>query len=165
MEGAERRGRALGHDIPRAPRLPPGRQEVKGSVVFLETSALLRALLREDGADEVHGRLEEAERVVASRLLRVEAERALLRLALGAPRSDGSLPELERQLAETWPHLELWDISEDVCDLAGRIAPRAGLRSLDAIHLATFHRLRQQAPEATMLSFDQRLLDALGLAP
>jgi len=28
-------------------------------------------------------------------------------------------------------------------------------------HLATFHRLRQLAPEATMLSFDRRILDAL----
>jgi predicted nucleic acid-binding protein len=133
---------------------------VKTGVVFLETSALLRSLFGEEGAEGVREKLRSAERVFSSRLLRVEAERAILRLAAGGA-SAQVVADLERELRNTWPHIEMWEVSAEVCELAGRIAPRAKLRSLDAIHLATFHRLRQRVPAASMLTFDERLLQAL----
>jgi predicted nucleic acid-binding protein len=130
-------------------------------VVFLETSALLRALFGEERGDEVRSRLGSAERIIASRLLQVEAERAVLRAVLDRPELERSVPDLERELRAVWSHLDVMEMTRDICELAARIAPRSRLRSLDAIHLATFHRLRQLAPDATMLTFDQRLLDAL----
>lgn len=131
-------------------------------VLFLETSALLRALFGEEGADDVRQQLAAARRVVASRLLRVEAERAVLRAALDRPELERALPDLERELRASWRYVDMIEMTSDICDLAGRLLPRSRLRSLDAIHLATFQRLRELAPEATMLTFDQRILEALG---
>jgi predicted nucleic acid-binding protein len=134
---------------------------MSGGVVYLETSALLRALFGEEGGEQVRSRLASAERIVTSRLLQVEAERTLLRAVLDHPELERQLPDLERELRNVMSHLDVMEITREICEAAGRVAPRARLRSLDAIHLATFQRLRQLAPEAILLSFDQRLLAAL----
>ena len=131
------------------------------AVVFLETSALLRALFGELGGEEVRSKLAAAERILASRLLRVEAERALLRAVIEKPALEASLPGLERELRAVWPHVDMLEMTREICDLAGRIAPSSRLRTLDAIHLATFRRVQQLEPRATMLTCDQRLQEAL----
>jgi predicted nucleic acid-binding protein len=53
--------------------------------------------------------------------------------------------------------VDLWDITEDICELAGRIAPNTHLRSLEAIHLATWQRAREHHPGLEFLTFDDRL--------
>jgi predicted nucleic acid-binding protein len=58
-------------------------------------------------------------------------------------------------------HLDVMEMTREICEAAGRVAPRSRLRSLDAIHLATFQRLRLLAPDAILLSFDERLLSAI----
>ncbi|MBN1961908.1 MAG: hypothetical protein JW841_13260 [Deltaproteobacteria bacterium] len=50
------------------------------SEIFLETSALLRALFGEAGGDEVRSKMIFTKRIFASRLLLVETERVLLRV-------------------------------------------------------------------------------------
>lgn len=127
------------------------------TAVFLETSALLRMLFGEEGGDLVVKRLQEADRAIASRLIRVEAERALVRLSLDRPRSHRQLLELERELKRFWPKIDFIEVSRDICDLAGRLAPRSRLRSLDAIHLATYFRAKEFDPTIECLTFDDRI--------
>ncbi len=131
------------------------------SSVYLETSALLRMLLGEKGGDMVVEQLRRSERVVASRLLRVEAERVLIRLGLERPKSHRQLLELQRELRIFWPKVDFLEITPEICDLAGRVAPQSRLRSLDAIHLATYFRLRQLEPGLEMLTFDDRIMNEL----
>ena len=131
------------------------------TAVFLETSALLRLVFQEPGDQEVKEQIDNAERIMASRLIRLEAERALLRFALDYPSHEGQLPEMERELKHLWPTIDFIEITADICDLAGRIAPRSRLRSLDAIHLATYHVLRGLEPAMVMLTFDQRIQSEL----
>ncbi len=125
--------------------------------VFLESSALLRFVFSQAGAAEVDAKLDGAGRVIGSRLLRIECERAVLRYAVDRPGSVRRLPELNHSLREVWPLVDLWDITEDICELAGRIAPNTHLRSLDAIHLATWQRAREHHPGLEFLTFDDRL--------
>jgi predicted nucleic acid-binding protein len=133
--------------------------------VFLETSALLRAVFQEQGGDGVEAKLRSSLRVVASRLIRVEAERALLRLALDGGAAAAHIPAWEYSLRRLWPVVDFFEMTAEICELAGRIAPRCGLRSLDAIHVATFHRVQQLEPGIELLSFDDRVLAAAtGLA-
>ena len=127
------------------------------TAVFLETSALLRMLFGEEGGDYVVKRLQEADRAIASRLIRVETERALIRLSLDRPRSHRQLLELERELKRLWPKIDFIEVSRDICDLAGRLAPRSRLRSLDAIHLATYFRAKELDPTIEILTFDERI--------
>ena len=125
--------------------------------LFLESSALLRLVLNQDGAREVARRISEASEVLASRLVRVEAERALLRMVLDHPGQSPNLPALQARLADVCSQMEFLEMSREVCDLAGRIAPGSRLRSLDAIHLATFEMLRRLDPSVEMLMFDDRV--------
>ena len=127
------------------------------TAVFLETSALLRMLFGEEGGDFVVKRLQEADRAIASRLIRVETERALIHLSLDRPRSHRQLLDLERELKRLWPKIDFIEVSRDICDLAGRLAPRSRLRSLDAIHLATYFRAKELDPTIECLTFDDRI--------
>jgi hypothetical protein len=127
------------------------------TAIFLETSALLRMLFDEEGGDLVSERLQNAERTVASRLIRVEAERVLIRLSLDRPRNQARVLELERELRRLWPKMDFIEVTREICDLAGRIAPRSRLRSLDAIHLATYFRVKELDPDIELLTFDQRI--------
>ena len=128
------------------------------TAVFLETSALLRMLFGEEGGDHILERLKKAERAVASRLVRVEAERVLIRLSLDQPKSQNQVVELERELKHFWPKIDFIEMTHDICDLAGRISPRSRLRSLDAIHLATYFRMRELDPKIEILTFDERIM-------
>jgi predicted nucleic acid-binding protein len=128
------------------------------TAVFLETSALLRMLFGEEGGDRISERLRNAERAIASRLVRVEVERVLIRLSLDQPKNQKQVVELERELKHFWPKIDFIEMTRDICDLAGRIAPQSRLRSLDAIHLATYFRMRELDPNIEILTFDERIM-------
>ncbi len=127
----------------------------------MESSALLRLVFQEPGGQEVRAKINQAERILASRLIRLEAERALLRFALDFPSYEVQLPEYERTLKLLWPAIDFIEITADICELAGRIAPRSRLRSVDAIHLATYHLVRGLEPTMVILTLDQRIQDQL----
>ena len=128
------------------------------STVFLETSALLRMIFGEEGGDETSGKILASTRVVSSRLLQVEAERALIRVGLDHSELERRLPELRRELRDFWPVVHFFELTRDVCELAGRIGPTSRLRTLDALHLATFQKMREIDPSTEILSFDHRIL-------
>jgi len=131
------------------------------TAVYLETSALLRMLFQEAHGHEVRERLRVSEDVVASRLVQVEAQRALVRVQLDHPEIEDVIPDLQRELDTFWPKVNFFEMTREICDLAGRIAPRSRLRTLDAIHLATFHRARRLHGDVEMLTYDERLLREL----
>jgi len=60
-------------------------------------------------------------------------------------------------LKRLWPVIDFLEITAETCDRAGRIAPRSRLRSLDAIHLATFLRARELDSRIEILTFDERI--------
>lgn len=128
------------------------------TAVLLETSALLRMLFGEEGGDYISERLRNAERAVASRLVRVEVERVLICLSLDQPKNQKQVVELERELKHFWPKIDFIEMTRDICDLAGRIAPQSRLHSLDAIHLATYFRMRELDPNIEILTFDERIM-------
>lgn len=130
-------------------------------IVYLESSACLRYLFGAEGAGDVADALREADRVLSSRLLIVEVERVVLRMSL-AKQKRGIAKEVRAALPHIWARVDIVEVSRKICESAGRIAPRTTLRSLDAIHLATFEFVQALDPEVVMLTFDRRLLEALG---
>ena len=71
------------------------------------------------------------------------------------------LSDFRHELRELCPKLTFFEITGEICDLAARVAPTSRLRTLDAIHLATFLRARQLEPTTEMLTFDERLVREL----
>jgi predicted nucleic acid-binding protein len=130
--------------------------------LYLYASAALRATLEAGMDPAVEARLSAAEVLITSRLSLVESNRALIRA-----RELGRISELERAdvqhtLDELWVRCHVWEVTRAICDHASVVAPTTGLRTLDAIHLATFLEARRRlGGEIELLTTDDRLKSAL----
>jgi len=128
--------------------------------LYLDTSAVLRALLEAGTSPEVERRMAEATLLVTSRLALVEAARALHRVrALGSVGED-SLSDAARALDSLWARCEVWALTPDVCELAERVAPTKPLRTLDALHLSTYLIARRHIEGLELLTTDRRMAAA-----
>lgn len=118
-------------------------------MIYLDTSALLKLVHAEAESAALVQYLGgiDGPRFVSSVLLTIEARRAALRA------SPSQLPRVDVMLA-TVTQVE---ISAAVVESASRL-PGPGLRSLDAVHLATALLIRDDVD--VLLAYDQRLLDA-----
>ena len=116
-------------------------------MIYIDTSALLRLVFPDDTTPALRRFLGEDPELVSSTLLLVEARRATLR------RSVRRLAQVEILLRE----VEVVGIDDAVIESAGRL-PDPGLRSLDAIHLATALLIREDVD--ALLTYDDRLAQA-----
>jgi predicted nucleic acid-binding protein len=134
------------------------------TALYLDTSAVLRAVLESGTSPEVEGRIRAAQRLVTSRLSLVESCRAILRLRALGVAPETRLADAERDLDGIWSRCELWEITPAVCETACAVARARPLRARDALHLATFVLARRRLGDLQMLTVDERLLAALGEA-
>lgn len=134
------------------------------AAVCIETSAVLRAVLESGLSPEVEDRLSGARVLITSRLSLVEASRALHRLRREGVVSEAALADAARELDRLWARCEVWEITSGICDLAVAVAPAHPLRTLDAIHLATFLLARRRLGDVALLTADRRLEAAAALA-
>ena len=131
-----------------------------GLLLYLDTSAVLRAVLETGTSPSVEQRIRAARALVSSRLSLVESCRAFHRLrALGGV-SEERLVDAEREVAAIWSRCELWEISRNVCETACVVATGRLVRALDAIHLATYLLARRRLEGLELLTADERLLEA-----
>jgi predicted nucleic acid-binding protein len=124
-----------------------------GRVTYLDSSAFLKLILLETESRALERSLTRSARLVSSALLETEARRAALRVD---PRY---LEIVEIRLAS----VTCVAVSRDVLVAAGSLRP-AGLRSLDAIHLATALALGDELDY--VVTYDERMAaaaEALGL--
>lgn len=133
--------------------------------LYIETSAVLRAVLETGTTPEVEKRIRKADVLLTSRLTLVECARALLRAGQMGRLAEVSVADAERQLDALWSRCEIWELTRGICDEACRISPMRALRTLDALHVATFLAARRRMENLEMLSTDRRLLEAVGQLP
>ena len=132
-----------------------------GAPLYLDTSAVLRAVLESGTSPEVEARIQAAPALLTSRLALVESSRALARLRTLGTVNEAQLADVGRALDGVWSRCEVWELDREVCDLARVIAPTAALRTLDALHLATFHLARRRLDGLELLTTDDRLRAAV----
>jgi uncharacterized protein len=111
-------------------------------VIYLDTSAAIKVLLDETGSEDVARLFDEREDLLASRLLAIE-------LHAVAERRDLNLAHV-RELLE---RVSLVSLTDEVAQRA--IDLRSGLRTLDALHLATAATLGSLV--TAFLSYDREL--------
>lgn len=73
------------------------------------------------------------------------------------------MADAERAVAELWRHCEIWELTQEICDLAEIVAPKSILRSLDALHLATWVLARREIEDLELLTTDHRLQEATSI--
>jgi predicted nucleic acid-binding protein len=112
--------------------------------LYLDSSALLKRYLIEEGSTEVRSALEEATSFAGSRIGFVETLRALM-----------GNSDLSAQARRDWQSIDVVEVSAVVCERAVRVARERSLRSLDAIHLASA--LVIATDDLTFATFDRRL--------
>jgi len=124
---------------------------MSADVAYLDTSAVVKLLVREGETAALRRWLRRRPRRVASALLSVELLRAARRA--GEPRL---VVEARRLLSG----ITLVDVHGAVLDRAGELEP-GQLRTLDAIHLATA--LSLGAELDAVVTYDRRMADAAAL--
>lgn len=90
----------------------------------------------------------------------MEAARALLRLRQLARVPEDRLADASRRVEALWARCEIWELTPAVCDLAGHVAPLHPLRTLDALHLATYVLARRYLEGLELITTDDRLRQA-----
>jgi predicted nucleic acid-binding protein len=113
-------------------------------VVYLDSSAIVKLVVREPESAALRRYLRRRRSLVSSALARAEVGRALLPLGTDAVRRG----------EEALRALELARVSDAVLLDAGRLLP-VELRSLDAIHLATARRLGDDL--FRLVTYDERM--------
>jgi uncharacterized protein len=95
--------------------------------LYLDSSALVKRYVAEDGSDEVLVAMNEAETWSSCRLGFVEAVRAV-----GLKAGD----KAARKVKEDWLIFEVLEVDQALVERAAELALLHRLRSLDAVHLA-----------------------------
>lgn len=113
-------------------------------MIYLDTSAAVKALVPEEGTGAVRTVLTGVEPLVSSRLLALELHSAVRRRGI----DDDGVDELLARI-------QLISLDDVIVDAA--ITARSGLRALDAVHLATALQLEDAVD--SILCFDRELLD------
>ena len=129
--------------------------------LYLDTSAVLRAVLESGSSPEVEAKIAAAPALITSRLSLVESSRAFHRLRQLGQVSEVRLADAQREVAALWSRCELWELTTAVCEMARQIAPGRPLRTLDALHLATFLLARERIEDLELLTVDNRMREAV----
>ncbi|MFO8175052.1 MAG: type II toxin-antitoxin system VapC family toxin [Longimicrobiales bacterium] len=132
------------------------------SALYLDTSAVLRAVLESGTTPEMERAIQEAGTLVTSRLSLVEAGRVFHRIRSTGEASEEELADAARELDDLWDRCQIWELTAEVCKTALEVAPARPLRTLDALHLATYLLARRRIAGLELLTADQRLAEAAG---
>ncbi len=122
-------------------------------MLFLDTSALLKRYVQEDGTALVLQRMEDDPQWVVCAVARPEAEIALCRLGF----EPAEQVDPWRNLREDWERCHVVPVDPACLTRAAEIGCRHDLRTLDAVHLAAADRLPRPL---VVLTFDRRQADA-----
>lgn len=130
------------------------------ATLYLDTSALVKLYVEEEGRETVFEAVEGAERVAISTVAYAEA-----RAAFAQKERLGDLQERGRRQAVSdldgdWSGFDRIPVSNLVAYRAGEMAEWYALRGFDAIHLASAARLGERFSDVYFLAFDARLMEA-----
>ena len=133
-------------------------------ILYCDTSALIKLLVREPGSDRMHQASSEAEAIGVCRITWAEAMAAMARRQREDPASSTDLEQARQLLNRTWAQFVIVAISQRLVEAAGRYADAFALRGYDSVQLAAAHELNLSTDlPITFASFDRRLNQAAQL--
>jgi len=124
-------------------------------MLFLDTSALVKRYVEEQGTEFVLRRMDEDPDWAVSSVARTEAEITLCRLGFDPYEANGP----RQRLREDWERCHVIPVDLACLDRAAEIGCQHEIRTLDALHLAAAERLPRPL---VLLTFDRRQARAAG---
>jgi predicted nucleic acid-binding protein len=129
-------------------------------ILYLDTSALVKLYVQEDGTGETLVLVERSSAVYTVRVSYAEA-----RAAFARQRREGGLTSREhgavvRRLDAEWNRYGVVEISDSLVRRAGALCDRRALRAYDGLQLAAALELRDAGAPVEFACFDGRLIGA-----
>ena len=120
-------------------------------ILYLDTSALVKLYVDEEGSERIKGLVKAAQVVATSRVSYVEARAGMARKHREGELSKGEHRQILEDLEQDW---ERYFVVEELVE-------RHPLRGFDAIHLASGLLLKNRTKEEVLFAcFDERLKEA-----
>ena len=126
-------------------------------ILYVDTSALVKVYVEEDGTLGVLARVDHAEAVATALITYAEARAALARHRREGGITGADLRRAVRELDRDWRTYNVVDLSDALVHSAGALAERHALRGYDAVHLAAALELRAVGGPVEFCAFDGRL--------
>ncbi len=133
-------------------------------ILFCDTSALIKLLIREPQSDQMQQVSVQAEAIVVCRITWAEVMAGLARRQRDDPASGDDLEQARQHLITAWPSFAIVEVSQTLVETAGRFADGFALRGYDSVQLAAAHDLHLASTQPLIFaSYDRRLNQAAQL--
>lgn len=133
-------------------------------ILYCDTSALIKLLIKEPGSQQLQALSSTATWVATCRITWAEAMAAMARRLREDPRSVDAIDEARGRLIQIWGALAIVEVSQEVVEAAGRFADGFALRGYDGVQLAAAAVLKAHTDQPlTFACFDRRLNQAAQL--
>lgn len=127
-------------------------------IVYLDTSALVKAYVDEPGSDTVLESLQSADVAATHQIAYVEARSAFARLFREGQLSEPEFDQVKSEFEADWPRFATVGTDNGLLHRAAEMAEAFTLRAYDSVHLAAAEYLSTGVEEPiTFVCFDRRL--------
>lgn len=120
--------------------------------LYLDTSALVKLYVEEDGSALMREAVREADAVATSAIAYVEARAAFARRRRERALSPGDYRRTLLEFDADWQHYVSIEVTDSLIRKAAGLAEEHGLRVYDAIHLASAAALNEKLAERMVFS-------------
>ena len=104
-------------------------------ILYLDTSALVKLYVGEDGSEEVDTAVRSAGRIATSAVAYPEARATFARLERDEQITSEEHRDVVTDLDADWERLGVLDLTRNLSRFCGHLAQKHGLRGFDAVHL------------------------------
>ncbi len=130
-------------------------------ICYLDSSALVKRYVTEQGSEEVHRLIETSELLGTALLTRTEVVAAFAKAVRVGALSEDSATEARKRFEGDWNDLVRLAVAEGIVSRAADFAWSHDLRAYDALHLAAARSLADLTGETLLFAtFDRRLWTA-----
>lgn len=130
-------------------------------ILYLDTSALVKLYVDEEGSPQARAAVEAADAVATSRVAFAEAHAAFAAAARLGRITAAERAAIAALFRMDWRAYVVVGVTQPLVELAAELALDYGLRGFDAIHLASAVLLRQRVGgDVRFLAWDKRLVSA-----
>jgi len=133
-------------------------------ILYLDTSAVVKAYVEEDHSSEVRQSMHSASASASHRIAYVEARAAFARLQREQVLNEAGWKMLKDEFTGDWENYLLIDTTSELLERAGDFAEAFALRAYDSVHLAAAQLLHEGAEETVVFAcYDRRLNQAASI--
>ena len=127
-------------------------------IAYLDTSALVKLYIQEDGQETIQKLVNDAQALGCSHIAFVEAIAAFARVLKERRIVPSLFKKLKTRFKEDWREYVRIDLTEKIMERAAELAEQFNLRGYDSVHLASAEYLQKKSDVSIIFAcFDKQL--------